>query len=85
MAEQINYIVSIKVIAETDKFTQGMGNVNTSLNGVNQTLGRITRSFASFAAIFVARELLQGIGRTVSETAKFPMIVRIAFSPAFEK
>ena len=67
MAQQIDILINV----QTAQFNKGIAEANTKLSTLGATTGRIMRTMTAFAALFIARGLIQGIGASVKAFADF--------------
>jgi len=67
MPKQIDILINVR----TAQFNRGIDKANQKLGMLNRTTGRILRTMSAFAALFVARALIRGIGESVQAFASF--------------
>ena len=60
-----SYNVIINIRVNTKPLVDGVAKANKQLGALNATVGRILRTMSAFAALFIARGLVQGIGNAV--------------------
>lgn len=67
----VDNIIRIKVIADTGQMTAGLARANKQISTLGATVSRVGRTMVAFAALFVARKLIGGIGESIKAFAEF--------------